>query len=58
VIFAQWSPVRAALGALLFGAIFRFIIDIQGVGTILGFQSPFTAGSSRTSCWGCCLTCW
>jgi general nucleoside transport system permease protein len=46
VIFAQWSPVRAALGALLFGAIFRFIIDIQGVGTILGFQSPFTAGSS------------
>jgi len=46
VIFAQWSPVRAALGALLFGAIFRFIIDIQGVGTILGFPSPFTAGSS------------
>jgi len=46
VIFAQWSPVRAALGALLFGAIFRFIIDIQGVGTILGFPSPFTAGNS------------
>ena len=31
VIFAQWSPLRAALGAYLFGAIFRFIIDIQGV---------------------------
>ena len=46
VIFAQWSPLRAALGAYLFGAIFRFIIDIQGVGTILGFPSPFTAGSS------------
>ena len=31
VIFAQWSPIRAAFGALLFGAILRFIIDIQGV---------------------------
>ena len=31
VIFAQWSPIRAAIGAYLFGAIFRFILDIQGV---------------------------
>ncbi len=30
VIFAQWSPFRAAFGALLFGAIFRLILDIQG----------------------------
>jgi simple sugar transport system permease protein len=48
VIFAQWSPIRAAFGALLFGAIFRFIIDIQGVDFILGFQNPFLAGRSST----------
>jgi len=48
VIFAQWSPIRAAFGALLFGAIFRFIIDIQGVDVILGFQNPFLAGRSST----------
>src|SRR4029453_2480786 len=48
VIFAQWSPIRAAFGALLFGAILRFILDVQGVNTILGFQNPFTAGNSAT----------
>jgi simple sugar transport system permease protein len=48
VIFAQWSPIRAAFGALLFGAIFRFIIDIQGVDAILWFQNPFLAGRSAT----------
>jgi ABC-type uncharacterized transport system permease subunit len=48
VIFAQWSPVRAAFGALLFGAIFRFILDIQGVDVILGFANPFLAGRSST----------
>lgn len=48
VIFAQWSPIRAAFGALLFGAIFRFIVDIQGVGTIFGFANPFLAGRSTT----------
>jgi len=48
VIFAQWSPIRAAFGALLFGAIFRFIVDIQGVDLILGFQNPFLAGRSST----------
>ena len=48
VIFAQWSPIRAAFGALLFGAIFRFIVDVQGVGTILGFANPFLAGRSTT----------
>ena len=48
VIFAQWSPLRAALGAYLFGAIFRFIIDIQGVPLILGVPNPFQAGRSAT----------
>jgi len=48
VIFAQWSPIRAAVGAYLFGAIFRFIIDIQGVPTILGVGNPFQAGRSAT----------
>ena len=48
VIFAQWSPLRAALGAYLFGAIFRFIIDIQGVPAILGVANPFQAGRSAT----------
>jgi ABC-type uncharacterized transport system permease subunit len=48
VIFAQWSPVRAAFGALLFGSIFRFILDIQGVEEILGVTNPFQAGRSAT----------
>ena len=30
VIFARWNPIRAALGAYLFAAIFRLIIDVQG----------------------------
>jgi general nucleoside transport system permease protein len=48
VIFAQWSPIRAAIGAYLFGAIFRFIIDIQGVTSIFGVSNPFQAGRSAT----------
>jgi len=48
VIFAQWSPIRAAFGAFLFGAIFRLILDIQGPATLLGFVNPFTAGRSET----------
>ena len=48
VIFAQWNPIRAAIGAYLFGAIFRFILDIQGLGTILGAPNPFGAGRSTT----------
>ncbi len=48
VIFAQWSPLRAAFGALLFGAIFRFIIDLQGVEVIFGVENPFQAGRSAT----------
>jgi simple sugar transport system permease protein len=48
VIFAQWSPFRAAIGALLFGAILRVIVDIQGVDVLLGFANPFLAGRSTT----------
>jgi simple sugar transport system permease protein len=48
VIFAQWSPVRVAIGAYLFGAIFRFVVDIQGVETIFGLENPFQAGRSAT----------
>jgi simple sugar transport system permease protein len=48
VIFAQWSPLRAAFGAYLFGAIFRFILDIQGITTIFGVENPFQAGRSAT----------
>jgi len=48
VIFAQWSPIRAAFGAYLFGAISRFILDIQGVNPILGVENPFLAGRSST----------
>jgi simple sugar transport system permease protein len=48
VIFAQWSPVRAAVGAYLFGAIFRSILDVQGVDSILGVANPFAAGRSAT----------
>jgi len=48
VIFAQWSPIRAAFGAYLFGAISRYILDVQGTGTILGITNPFQAGRSAT----------
>jgi general nucleoside transport system permease protein len=48
VIFAQWSPIRAALGAYLFGTISRFIIDLQGVDHVLGVTNPFQAGRSAT----------
>jgi ABC-type uncharacterized transport system permease subunit len=48
VIFAQWSPIRAAVGAYLFGAISRFIIDLQGPGVLFGVVNPFRAGQSLT----------
>jgi ABC-type uncharacterized transport system permease subunit len=48
VIFAQWSPLRAAFGAYLFGTISRFIIDVQGVDTVAGITNPFQAGRSAT----------
>lgn len=48
VIFARWSPIRAAIGAYLFGAIFRLILDIQGLQSILGEPNPFGPGRSTT----------
>jgi general nucleoside transport system permease protein len=41
VIFAQWDPVRAAVGSYAFGALRRLILDIQGPLTLLGFDNPF-----------------
>jgi ABC-type uncharacterized transport system permease subunit len=41
VIFAQWDPVRAAVGAFAFGALRRLILDIQGPLLLLGFDNPF-----------------
>jgi ABC-type uncharacterized transport system permease subunit len=41
VIFSQWNPVRAALGAYAFGALRRLVLDIQGPTMLLGFNNPF-----------------
>jgi simple sugar transport system permease protein len=41
VIFAQWDPLRAALGAYVFGALRRLILDIQGPTMLLGLANPF-----------------
>ena len=41
VIFAQWDPLRAAVGAYAFGALRRLILDIQGPTIILGLANPF-----------------
>jgi ABC-type uncharacterized transport system permease subunit len=48
VIFARWSPIRAAFGAYLFAAISPFILGLQGVDTIVGVQNPFLPGRSAT----------
>jgi general nucleoside transport system permease protein len=41
VIFAQWDPLRAALGSYAFGALRRLILDIQGPTTLLRLPNPF-----------------
>ncbi len=41
VIFAQWDPVRAAVGSYAFGALRRLILDIQGPTTLFGLANPF-----------------
>jgi len=41
VIFAQWSPIRAAGGAYLFAALRRMLIDIQGPEQLFGVPNPF-----------------
>ncbi len=40
VIFAQWSPLRAAFGAYFFGALRRFLLDLQGPSDLFGFANP------------------
>lgn len=40
VIFAQWNPIRAAIGSYLFGALRRGILDMQGPETLFGFDNP------------------
>lgn len=46
VIFAQWNPWRAALGAYLFGALRRGILDLQGPAVLLGFANPLYVNSN------------
>jgi general nucleoside transport system permease protein len=41
VIFAQWDPIRAAVGSYAFGALRRLILDIQGPLVLFGFANPF-----------------
>lgn len=41
VIFAQWNPFRAAFGSLLFGALRRLTLDLQGPSLLLGMRNPF-----------------
>ncbi len=41
VIFAQWDPIRAAVGSYAFGALRRLILDIQGPLVLFGFNNPF-----------------
>jgi len=41
VIFAQWDPIRAAVGSYTFGALRRLILDIQGPMTLWGMRNPF-----------------
>jgi ABC-type uncharacterized transport system permease subunit len=41
VIFAQWDPMRAAIGSYTFGALRRLILDIQGPTLLLGLRNPF-----------------
>lgn len=46
VIFAQWNPLTAALGAYGFGALRRGILDLQGPATIFGFTNPLYVNSN------------
>jgi simple sugar transport system permease protein len=41
VIFAQWDPLRAAVGAYAFGALRRLILDIQGPTILFGMKNVF-----------------
>jgi len=48
VIFAQWNPFRAAVGAYLFGALRRGLLDLQGPATLFGLTNPLYINSN----WG------
>jgi simple sugar transport system permease protein len=48
VIFARWNPILAAVGAYLFGAIRRLLLDVQGPAELLGFPNPFFEDHSLT----------
>lgn len=41
VIFAQWDPIRAAIGSYAFGALQRLILDIQGPTMLFGMRNAF-----------------
>lgn len=41
VIFAQWDPIRAAVGSFLFGTLRRLVLDLQGPEIVLGLRNPF-----------------
>lgn len=41
VIFAQWNPIRAAVGSYIFGALRRLVLDIQGPALLFGVANPF-----------------
>jgi len=41
VIFAQWDPIRAAVGCYAFGALRRLILDIQGPMMLWSIRNPF-----------------
>lgn len=46
VIFAQWDPLRAALGGYLFGALRRGILDLQGPALLFGMTNPLYINSN------------
>jgi simple sugar transport system permease protein len=46
VIFAQWNPLRAAVGGYLFGAVRRGILDLQGPRTLFGLPNPLFVNSN------------
>ncbi len=46
VIFAQWNPIRAAVGGYLFGALRRGILDLQGPALIFGITNPLYINSN------------
>jgi len=41
IIFSQWDPTRALVGAYAFGALRRLVLDIQGPTILLGMRNPF-----------------